>query len=332
MPSMQMMAQKTDTIYHINGNILTGEFKKLHYGVISWKMDGMGTISLEEIKVNSIRSKKQFDIKMKSGDIYFGSFESSDTNRKVFIVLEERKELVNIEDIVEAYPVKNSFWLRTSGNFSLGANYSKGSNIATLAVSGNLDYRKNKSYFNIMFDENATYQGDSISSSKADLTFELQRAFKKGQGWGLRLAATASQNLELGTELRLGFNFTATKDITYNSWTRLYVGAGLDVSQETSYTDATKQNDLSGIFTIVWKVYKFSNPKVWVNADVSYIPYFTDEGRYRAIFNLGPNVSLFNDDFKVGFKFYYNYDSMPVSENSANDDYGINLMFTYSLH
>ena len=71
------IAQKTDTIIHINGNVLTGDFKKMVYGVVSWKMDGMGTISLEEVKINTIRSKKLFEIKMKSGLTYFGSFDTS---------------------------------------------------------------------------------------------------------------------------------------------------------------------------------------------------------------------------------------------------------------
>ena len=60
----QCLAQKTDTIVHINGNILTGDFKKMNYGVVTWKMDGMGTIDLEEPKIQTIISSKMFEIKM----------------------------------------------------------------------------------------------------------------------------------------------------------------------------------------------------------------------------------------------------------------------------
>jgi len=52
------IAQKTDTIVHINGDVLTGDLKKLTYGVATWKMDGMGTISMEEVKINT---KYRFD-------------------------------------------------------------------------------------------------------------------------------------------------------------------------------------------------------------------------------------------------------------------------------
>ena len=121
--SVKGYAQKIDTIYHINGNILTGDFKKMEYGVVTWKMDGMGTISLEEPKINSIKSQKQFEIKLKNGLIYFGTFDSSAFARKVNIIISNGIELVNIDEIVEVYPIKRNFWLRTSGNFSLGINF-----------------------------------------------------------------------------------------------------------------------------------------------------------------------------------------------------------------
>ena len=106
----------------------------------------------------------------------------------------------------------------------------------------------------------------------------------------------------------------------------------MEAVDESVYGDFDNRKDLAGVFSLVWKVYKFSNPKVWVDADVSYVPYFTDSGRYRTSFNLSPNVSLFKDDFKVGFSLYYIYDNKSVSESSGNSDYGINLNFTYSFH
>jgi len=90
-PQKKAIAQKTDTIYHINGNVLTGELKKLTYGVINWSMDGMGTIPLEEIKVNTIISTKMFQITMKDDIIYFGSFMASKDHRTVFILITNKE-------------------------------------------------------------------------------------------------------------------------------------------------------------------------------------------------------------------------------------------------
>lgn len=329
--SNKVLAQKVDTIYHINGNILTGDFKSLSYGVVNWKMDGMGTISLEEVKVNTIISKKQFEIKMKNDVIYFGSFSASKTNRTVYINDGDKRELVNIDDIVEVYPIKNSFWMRTSGDFSLGFNYSKGSNVATLAFSGDIDYRKEKAYFTLNWDNNNTYQGDSLSSKNANYSLAWQRLLKKG--WSTQMVVGMNQNTELGTKLRSELDLMGVKDLVYNNWNRLYAGSGLSVTREISYGDAATQDDLAGIFQLVWKVYKYTNPKIWVDANITYLPYFTDGGRYRAQFNLNPKVSIFGDNFKVGLTFYYNYDSAPPStEAISTNDYGLNLQLTYSLH
>ena len=324
------IAQKTDTIIHINGNVLTGDFKKMAYGVITWKMDGMGTISMEEVKVNTIISKKQFEIKMKDGSILFGSMDSSRIQRKVNIVTTDQKDLVAIDDIVEIYPIKRSFWMRTSGNFSLGVNYSKGSNIATLAFSGDLNYRKKKSYFAFNWDNNNTFQSDSISSSNINTVLGWQLLLKNK--WSTLVSVGASQNSELGTKLRLALNLIGVRDITYNIWNRLYAGAGLTVVRETPYDDSGITDDLAGLFNVAWKVYKYTLPKVWVDANISFIPYLTDPGRYRVVINLNPKVSIFSDNFKIGFASYYNFDNQPPSDATTTNDFGINLQLTYTFH
>jgi len=323
-------AQKTDTIIHINGNILTGDFKKMVYGVVTWKMDGMGTISLEEVKINTIQSDKLFEIKMKNGFIYFGSFDTSGMDRKVNIVVTNGRETVEISEIVEVYPIKRNFWMRTSGNFSLGATYSKASKVATIAFSGGLNYRKKKSYFDLSWDDNNTYQGDTLSSTKTDVVFAWQRLLKNN--WSTQVSLGTSQNSELGTKLRVALNLIGLKDITYSNWNRLYAGAGFSMARETPYDDSDVRNDLAGLFTVVWKVYKYSVPKIWVDSDISFLPYITDAGRYRTVFNLNPKISILSDNFKIGFKFYYTYDSKPSSDASSKDDYGINLELTYSFH
>jgi hypothetical protein len=324
------IAQKIDTIVHINGNILKGDLKKLIYGVATWKMDGMGTINLEEVKINTIKSPKMFEIKMKNGFIYFGSFDTSGIDRKAYIVMTNGRELVDISEIVEIYPIKRNFWMRTSGNFSLGLNYSKGSAVTTVTFSGNLSYRKKRSYWDFAWDDNNTFQADTLSSSKADVSLAWQRLLKNH--WSAQVAVSMAQNSELGTKRRTGIALIGIRDISYNNWNRFYAGAGLSVNNEVPYGDAEVTNDLLGVVTLVWKVYKYTAPKIWVDANVAYLPYFTDPGRHRVSINLNPQVSVIGDDLKVGFTSYYAFDSKPSGDAASSDDYGINLTITYSFH
>ena len=332
---VEVAAQKIDTVYHINGNVLTGDFKRMTYGVVTYSMDGMGTINLEEPKIRTIKSIKQFEIKLKEGLIYFGSFDTSNIDHHVYIVLANGRELIDINNIVEVYPIRKNFWRRTSGNFSAGINYTRGSATLTSVISGNLSYRKRKSYYNLAWDSNNTWQelDDTVSNtaSKVDITLSWQQMFAKGWSFGAVLGA--SQNLELGTELRLDLTPLVIRDVVYNNWNRFWVGAGISVQQETPYSDTVSiTNDLAGIATAVWKVYKYTNPKVWVDAGITFIPYFTGEERYRTNVTLNPKISVVGNDLKVGVRLYHSFDSNPTNSLEASSDWGINFELTYTLH
>jgi hypothetical protein len=319
-----------DSVYLVNGNILTGQFKNMLYGVLVYDMDGIGNISIEDIKINSIKSKKLFEVKLKEGKVLFGSFDSSAVAKSVQVITKDSTLLIAIADIVEIYPIKKNFWMRMGGDFGLGANYSKGSDVATLVISGNLYYRKKKTFFNLVFDDNNSFQADTLNTVKADVSFAWQRLLKKK--WSAETSIGASQNSELGIKLREAFNLLMIRDIAYNNWNRFYTGAGLSFMQETPYGDNGIENSVAAILQLVWKVYKFTDPKVRVDANISYLPYFAADGRYRIILNLYPYISILNENMDVGLKFYYNYDSQPPISANSNFDYGINLQISYSFH
>lgn len=325
-------AQKTDTIYHTNGNVLTGDFKKLNYGVVKWSMSGMGTITYEVPEISNIKSDKQFEVKLKNGLLYFGSFDTTGVDRKVKLILANGSQLLNIDDIVEVYPIKKSFWLRTTGNFSLGFNYSKGSDVASFVFSGNMYYRKRKSSLQLSWNNNNTFQADTLSSTNISVGIGTQRTIKNY--WSAGVAIGGTQNSELGVKLRMDITALGIRDIVYNQWNRYFVAAGLSVQRETPYdSDLSTSTDLAGIVTTVWKVYKYTNPKVWVDSDLSFIPYITGDWRYRVEFNLNPKVGIIGNDLQIGFNFYYSYDSRPPTTSTTTSfDYGINFEVTYSLH
>ncbi len=321
--------QKTDTIVHINNNILTGEIRKFNYGVVTWKMDGMGTINFESVNIKSIQSNKLFEIKTKNGQVYYGRIQSANIFREVIIQSPTGETIVSIDDIVEIYPIKRNFWMKLRGNFSLGFNYTKGSDVATLDISGDLNYRKEKSYFELKWNNNNTYRSTEETAVKADLSLTWERLLKKR--WSMMFFVNGSQNTELNTKSRFETSVLGIKDLMYNISQRVYTGGGLNASTETSLSDNEVSNDLAGVFTLGWKVYKFTSPKVSVDSNINYFPYLTSD-RYRIVFNLNPQVSIFNNDFKIGVKYYYTYDSAPLSQTESAYDSGINLQLTYSLH
>ncbi len=236
---------------------------------------------------------------------------SEDHVRKVNIITNDSIITVNIVDIVELYPIKRNFWMRTSGSFGLGFNYTKGSNVASILFSGDLYYRKKKSYFLLEFSDNNTYQEKVLTAVQATASLAWQRQLKNK--WSAQAAFQASENSELGTKLRLAYNMLGIRDITYNNWNRLYAGAGFSLMQETPYDDSGVTDDVSVLIQMVWRVYKFTDPKINVDADISYLPYVTNLDRFRININFNPSISIFSDNFDIGLQFYYNFDSSPPS-------------------
>jgi len=328
---LESLAQKTDTIVHVNGNVLKGDLKKMEYGIITWKMDGMGTINVEEPFVSSIISKKQFEIVLKNGLIYFSSFEASDSTGEVIITNGSEKVSIKIDDIVEIHPIKGSFWMRFSGNVSLGANYAKSSNLTTVAFSGDLDFRKKKNDLILTWNLNLSFQNDSTITRNSETFLAWQRLFNNH--WSSLVSLGTSQNLQLGIKRRYTLSLGALKDITYNTWSRLYLAGALSTVSETSF-DADKQaiQDLAGTIRLAYDIFKYTRPKISLRSNINYIPYFTGDSRTRASLNLTPSISLMDSNFKVGVNFYYTYDSNPPESSLSNEDIGINLQLTYTIN
>ncbi len=327
--SAPSLAQKTDTIIHINGNVLLGEIKKLDNGIISFKMDGMGTIKFEIDKVNTFSSKKHFQIIVKNGMQYYGSIDTSGVNRKVNVKLINGKEIIPVEDIVELYPIKKNFWLRTSGLFSLGFNYSKGSGIASLNTSGKLDYRNRKSYTVLNWDENTTIQKDTVSSNKTDISINFQRILVRR--WYIGFNTEASSNSELGLDLRVLAGLSIINYLVQNYHNRLYLSVGTNGNREWAQGVKTPINNLEGLLGVNYHYFKFTNPEIHITTYLNAYPNFTTSSRWRVNYSLDAMVEIIND-FYVGVNFYYDFDNKPVSTDASTNDYGITSTISFSFH
>ncbi len=327
--TISAFGQKTDTIVHINGNILTGEIKRLDYGIITFKMDGMGTIKYEMDKVQSIKSQKYFEIKLSNGLYYFGTFDTSHYKRKVKVVLSERIELIDVSSLIEVYPIKKNFWLRLHGKFDLGFDFNKGSGIGNFNFNGLLGFRKRKSNLEFSWTNNTTGQADTITSAKADITVNYQRYIKNKWSAGLRTGA--NENTEMGLDLRLFLAASGIWDIVHNNRNRFYLEGGLSGNREWSNGDTTALNNMEAIISTQYRLFKFTNPEIDITTDFTFFPNLTTKGRLRLEYNLNTKVEIFND-FYVGLNYYYSFDSKPMSSTAANDDWGITTTFGYSFH
>jgi len=323
-------AQKNDTLVHINGNILTGEIKKIEYGLLYFSTDGMGTLNVETEKIRSLKSNKQFQITLDNGLLYFGSFDTVNSSiNEVKIVSRDREYIVKTFSLVEVFPIKNTFWLRTSGDFSIGGNYTKSTGILHLDFSGNLYYRGKKNYYKIKWDNQVTMQNDSVISEKQTNTVSYRRYFKKHLS--MQAVLGASSNMELNLQNRTYLNLLAGKDFIHTNRSVLYSGVGLSGNQEIYVDSAQNSKNLEGILSVSYDFFKRTTPEITITSSLDTYPSFTILGRWRIDASIEARIEVFND-FYIGFKVYDNFDNHDKLNKDSHNDWGINGTFTYSFH
>jgi len=325
-PLMSLAGPKTDTVYLYNGDRITGEIKRLEYGVLFLKTDGLGTLKIEFDRIKTFYSKDQFTIQIANGLRFFGSIDTSGTPGYVNLKVNTFTIPEPISELVEIYPVKNAFWKRLDGAVDLGYSYTKASTISQLNFSGNIDYRVQKSFTQVKASAILTDQQDRDRIRNQDYSLGYSHFFKNN--WFATSFAGMQQNTELGTIYRYYGGLGFGNDLVHNNFNVLSGVIGLLVSTEKSESDSIIQS-LEGVMQWNYRIFKFNNPEIDVTSYLNAFPSFTSVGRYRLEFQIKAMIEIFND-FYFGLTLWDNFDSKPVDKNAVTNDWGVTTSIGYS--
>ncbi|HSG67532.1 MAG TPA: DUF481 domain-containing protein [Bacteroidales bacterium] len=317
---------KTDTVYLFNGDRITGEVKRMEFGVLFFKADGMGTLQIEYDRIKTFYSSQEFTLQLVNGLRFFGSIDTSSLDGHINLVVNNFRIPEPINAVVEVFPIKNAFWQRLDGAVDLGYSYTKASSLSQLNFSGHLDYRVQKSFSQAKASSIYTDQQDRDRIRKQDYSLSHNRFFRKK--WFAGALLGAQQNTELGNSQRFFGGLGIGNDIVHNNSHVLTAIGGALVSTETSSADSLLKS-VEGMVQISYKVFRFNNPEVELNSYYNVYPSFTTWGRVRMEFELKAQIELFSD-FYFGVSFYDNFDNMPVDGGPAVNDWGFSTSIGYS--
>ena len=317
--SLSGMAQKTDKVYLKNGDVITGEIKSLKFAKLSFDMDGPGLVQIKWEFIVKVTSDKKFQVTMRNGDVLI---------TKVDSLFFETKH-AGLNDIVEIVQIKDKFLQRLDGDINLGFNYAKSNSVLQFNFSSAITYRKPKVEttlkLNSVISNNAK---DSIFTKKQDATIDLFRKLKNRYyvngvfGW--------QQNTELGLENRYLLSLGGGKIFINNNHQRLLTGTGLSYNVEQSNGTAAYTKTLEALAVIQFKEFRYSTPKISLDAVYTIYPGLTDWGRVRMDMHLTTKLEVFKDFF-VGLTFYDIFDNRPPSGASSKNDFGINFTIGYEF-
>ena len=320
-------AQKNDTIYLSNGDRITGELKKLEYGLLTFKTDAMQTLSVEIEKIKTLYSSKYFEIRISNGDRFFGHLLKSDVLSTVNVVTVTDTLPKRLWDIVLITPIKRTFIQKLDGSFDLGLSYTKASDVFQYSLNTQVTHRTN--YYATRFELESILTDDGTKVSRNNNIGLNVTHFLSGK-WFTRVSAQGQQNTELDLKYRFQAGYGVGYDIARTNSVRLYALGGLVANQEKTIELQAKTENLEALFSTQVKWFRYRHPKIDVTNGINLYPSLTSFGRIRFEYNLSSKFEIIKDLY-LNLQFYDYFDNQPSDGGKAKSDYGIitSLGFTF---
>ena len=322
------LAQKTDVVYLINGDKITGEIKSMDFGKLKYKTDHSSTIYIEWDDIVTLKSDKFLDISLRDGRRIFASLvESPDTG---YVLIQELvgSKPISLQEIVSMVPIKNTFWSRIDGVIELGGNYTKASDVAQVNGKFNAEYRGVKFLTGYRTNAIFTSQPERETTQKADAYLYYTR-FVRGNSF-IQASATGSRNTELGLDWRMLYGGSVGHDFLRSVHSRLDGNIGIYYNGEKGLDSATVTSSVEAAFAVSFKKLKYDSPKVDLYTQFTIFPSLTESERVRIQYDLQTKFEIIAD-FYVGVDYYLSYDNKPRTEDASELDYGIIASIGYNF-
>ena len=321
-------APKTDIILLVNGDRLTGEIKHLSQGILSLSTDTMDTVNIKWEKVRALSTQQYLQVELLSGRRYYGT--APDEKVASIAVSDEdsgQQQALPLGEIARIDPIERGELLqRLKGNFSLGYNFTKASNVETLTFSGQLRSRTDIREWELDGSANVTAQSGPDATvydfSGSYSRFLAQRKYYVGR---LRFESNTELGLDLRTSLAGGIGYYVKQD----AHQELSVVAGLAANDE-QYAGESKKNSLDAIIGTSYSYYRVSPLNADIDFTLALIPSLTESGRVRSEANAYLRWELV-DDLYFELSMYGTYDSQPGVEANSEFDYGTTTSIGYSF-
>jgi hypothetical protein len=326
--SAAVARDKTDTLTLRNGDRITGEISKLQYGKLTFKTDGLGTLSVEWTAVATLNSLYTFDVETVGGVHYFGTLAPTPDGRSLIVGQSPQPVELAPAQISRIAQLETGWLARINGSLSLGYNFTKSSDITVLSGHFDATYRGRETALGLRADASSTTTPEEGTLARDSIAFTYQWLRPRRKFWaGL---SSFERNEELGIEGRLLLGGGYGYYFRQRASSEVAGIAGLVTSQEWVTGTAGSQQSVEGLLGATWRVFQFKSPETSLNSSVTLLPSFTEAHRYRANFNLSLRREII-ENFFLDLSTYYDYDSEPPSDAATKDDYGVVTSVGYSF-
>ena len=334
--ALPVQAQKTDVVTLQNGDQVTGEIKDLKRGILQYGTDDMSTVAIKWDHVEKLASIWFFEVELRSGQKYFGSFLDGAEPGTLLVALPPSQDTLSLASIVRIQPIQVSFWQQLDGFVDVGFNYARANRNTQLTASARVTYRgrrwggtaRGETYFQTQTETDATSRNSAQLSAERFFALSL---------WSALLFTALEQNTELDLAIRGRIGGGAIRTVHQSNTSILRLAGGLSLSAErfTAGTGDPSANDttalnLEGLISFEWAVFRLDAPKLEVLTTGSTFPSITDFGRVRADLNLRVSYEIVKDFF-LSLTGNGILDSRPPVADATNVDFSTKFTLGWSF-
>lgn len=133
------MAEKSDVIILKNGDRVTGEIKKLEAGLLEYKTDTMGTVTIEWRFISEIISSTSQSVELTDLTRVLGTLQKPEDGEHILVKTVRGPVSIPPEDVVSVWPVEATFVDRMNLDVSFGLDYEKATKTTDLNAA--IDFR-----------------------------------------------------------------------------------------------------------------------------------------------------------------------------------------------
>ncbi len=324
-----VFAAKTDVVELLNGDHITGEVDKLELGVLTFKTDHIGTLSIEWDHVARLKSDQLLEVELVSGLRLFGHVAPGEKSGE-FIVSETEGDthIVTVFDAVRMAPLEETGSIvdKIDAYIDLGFSDTKATEVREFTLDLGLTYRDRVKLWDFRFDtirsETAT-----ATSDRSTLTGEFRRFF--GNRWFWSGLMQFQQNESLDLDLRSLFGGSMGRYLVQTNHHELATALGLAYSVE-DYVGLERSDTTELMLTLGYHAFAFRDPDIDFYTQLVAFPSLTISGRVRTQAELRLRYEIIEDLFaELSVKEYY--DNKPQSMNAETRDYTITTSIGYSF-
>jgi hypothetical protein len=321
------LAARTDTVLLVNGNTVTGEIESLEFGDLEYSTDSMGTVHVDWEDVVAITTNRRLQVEVTNGTRFFGNLEGAQERFYINVITEHGPVEIAMSRIVRIVPIDTSkqFIRRIEGEFSLGANSQKGSEVSTFNSNADIRYRTLDYLVGLKLNTSITDQPSEETQARHTMGLNYQR-FRPNR-WYTDWFGNWEQNDQLGIESRFSLGGGLGRYFVQTNRNQVSLMTGLQGTRE-EFT-GEDPGDTVGELRVQFRwLHRNLKPESSVSFTTNYFPLIEELSTYRMESTFVWTREFFSD-LDLMLDLYYTYQSQPPSDGSRTD-HGIVWGLSYS--